>query len=141
MVFAPTLVRGQEPDLLSTRYTLPPGVTQTIDGVKMKCFAGPAYATVSLIGLSYSKLYDWRLSTLGELRAYRLALAAQLKLTLRHERMVTTLLKERDRLYLRLNQSNDTINDTLTGFRYEKYALWAAIVIETGYILVQGLRR
>jgi len=126
-------------EAFSTRYHLPGGTTATVEGIEMKCFPAPQYQTVILLASDYGHLYDWRLKALGRMQSYDLTIAGFDKTVAQYQRTEKMLRDDISYLNLRLKQSHETINDTLTGFRYEKYALWAAVIIETGYILVKGI--
>jgi hypothetical protein len=122
------------------RLALPAGFSSTIDGVDAKCFAGPDYITVIRLAATYGKLYDWRLTALGTMNAFQLTLNSRDKTIMDQEGIIETYKDDREWFTLRLAQSQETIAGNMSGFLYEKYALWAVIIIETGYILVQGLR-
>lgn len=123
------------------RLTLPRGETHTIEGVQMKCFSAMQYQTVVRIGVMYGKLYDWRLTALGTMRSFELALASRDHTIASQKVIIKTFKDDRDWLTLRLKQSGKTILDQSAGHRYEKYIMWALIAVEAGIILVQAIRK
>jgi len=107
----------------------------------MQCFDRDEYQTIILLSVYYSKLYDWRLETLGELRALHGTVASR-DYTIRwQDRLIKELKNDRKWLSLRLNQTKENNRKTSASGRYERYALWVVILIETGYILIQGIRQ
>ncbi len=121
------------------RLALPVGVEAPVDGQDMQCFNGPEYMTIIRMGQFYGHLYDWRLTTLGEIKGYKLTIKSRDKTILGQNRIIKTLKDDREWLTLRLKQSGETIEGQASGFRYEKFVMWGVIVIETLLLGYQGV--
>lgn len=120
------------------RLTMPTGVTQEHQGKKYQCFAPSEYQTLIRISLAYERLYDWRLSAMGVLRAHHAATASRDNIIFEMGETIVTLKENRDWLTLRLAQTTKFNQETTTSMQYEKIALWGVILVETIFIGVLG---
>ena len=136
----PRCADAQESDY-AIRYTLTK-VPTTFDENKMpqKCLNTQQWKTVMLMSSDYRGLYDWRLKTLGTLAAHD-KLVGSYELMLKTKDMRIDELK-RDRKYLtmRLDQSYQFGQSQVKSRKIERIMMWAVIVVQSGVILVGGVK-
>lgn len=136
--FAPV---AQEPmdNPFDRRFALPTGQEATVEGKSMQCFSAPEYQTLIRMDTAYGHLYDWRLGAMGQIKAFELTLRSRDATILGQKDIIKTLKSDRVWLTLRQKQSQETLTNQAAGFQYEKWAMWAVIVLETGLLVYQGV--
>ena len=125
----------------TTRYTLPKvPITYTAEGAPQKCLSTDQWKVVVLMASDYRGLYDWRLETLGILSAHA-ALAQSYELTIKNlNAQIGVLKKDREYLTLRLEQSYKFGQQQVKSRKVERIMMWAVIVVQSGVILVGGIK-
>lgn len=122
------------------RMNLPAGFDTAVEGEKVQCFGSQDYLTIIRIYKVYGSLYDWRLTALGEIKGYKLAIASQQKTIDRQDQVIKTLKNDREWLTLRLKQSEEIIMGKAGSSSMEKYVMWGVILVETVVIGIQAFR-
>jgi hypothetical protein len=128
----------QKDNPFDRRFALPPGQEVVVDGETLQCFPALQYLTIIRMDSAYGKLYDWRLKAIGRMNAADAATASREMLVLELEGIIQTLQDDREWLTLRLDQSRENIASQAARARWERIAMWAVIVLETGFIVYQG---